>query len=327
MSTSQSIPSQTLITFIVPVYNLPLHLIKECIESIIHLPLSRNEKEVIIVDDGSGSSPIPELDKCYSDLVCIRQTNQGLSAARNSGIERANGKYIQFVDGDDCLITKTYEALICFIKEQDADMVLFPHSKDKRAKSIPHLNGPVTGVGYMCRHNLRAAAWGYLFKKDILGSLRFTCNLINEDEAFTPLLLLRAKKVFYTESAAYFYRQRENSIMNDLCEQSISRRLTDTQNIILFLHRSAQMQSEGEHLALGRRVAQLSMDYLYNVIRLTHSMSKFNEALQILREHQIFPLSPINYTMKYTWFRKMLNTVVGRWLLFFGITALSKWSK
>ena len=62
-----------LITFIIPYYNLPLALVKECVDSIIQLPLDREEREIIVVDDGSTLSIEKDLDAAYEGIVYIRQ--------------------------------------------------------------------------------------------------------------------------------------------------------------------------------------------------------------------------------------------------------------
>ena len=101
--------AQPLISFIIACYNLPADLVKACVGSITALTLSRDQREIIVIDDGSDVSPLPELQEYLDDITYIRQRNQGLSAARNKGIDLCKGRYIQFVDGDDMLNTPVYE--------------------------------------------------------------------------------------------------------------------------------------------------------------------------------------------------------------------------
>ena len=73
------------ISFIIPYYNLPPTMLKECIESILALPLQADEREIIVVDDGSDCSAETEL-KTYADYIrYIRKENEGGSVARNVG--------------------------------------------------------------------------------------------------------------------------------------------------------------------------------------------------------------------------------------------------
>ena len=77
-----------LVSFIVTTFNLPTAYLKECLESITALSLAKSEREIIVVDDGSDISPINELLGLREHIVYIRQENQGVSEARNTGIRR-----------------------------------------------------------------------------------------------------------------------------------------------------------------------------------------------------------------------------------------------
>lgn len=101
-----------LISFIIPYYNVPLPLVMECVESIARLRLGAEEREIIVVDDGSDADISRELSTVCGDIVYIRQTNGGLSDARNTGIDAAKGEYIQFVDADDRIVTAVYDGCV-----------------------------------------------------------------------------------------------------------------------------------------------------------------------------------------------------------------------
>ena len=84
-------------------------MIKKCIDSILKLTLSAEEREIIVIDDGSDNSPLNLLAEIANQMIYIRQPNQGLSQARNTGIAMAKGQYIQFIDADDFLISGNYD--------------------------------------------------------------------------------------------------------------------------------------------------------------------------------------------------------------------------
>lgn len=86
-----------LLSVIVPVYNAG-EFLKPCIESLLALPM---EKEIIVVDDGSTDGAVERLSVIDYRLSIIRQTNQGVSAARNAGLKQARGEWVWFVDADD----------------------------------------------------------------------------------------------------------------------------------------------------------------------------------------------------------------------------------
>lgn len=316
MRPTSNIPPTPLISFIVCTYNLPVSLLEQCLRSILSLSLSDEEREIILVDDGSEVSVLNDLIELRDKLVYVRQPNGGLSDARNRGLQMATGRFVQFVDGDDHLIQAPYEHCLDIVRYQaDCDMVLFHHT-DKELGEVPSTyNGPMTGVAYMHQNNLHSSVCGYIFRRSILGTLRFHPGILHEDEDFTPQLMLRAEHVYATTSKAYYYRQREDSIMHRHDTPHIAKRLTDMRDIIFHLHDIAQHSPEIDRVALNRRVAQLSMDYLYNTIQLTHSHHHLMEAVGSLRQKGLFPLSDKDYTRKYAAFRRLVNTAVGRRLL------------
>ena len=97
---------QVLISFIIPVYNIPTNMLYDCLNSIINLSLRRFEREIIIIDDGSmDNSAEVAASYCRNDkrFHLIQQPNSGSAVARNKGLSVAEGEYIQFLDADDLL--------------------------------------------------------------------------------------------------------------------------------------------------------------------------------------------------------------------------------
>ena len=122
---TQDLQKRPLISFIVTTYNLQPELLAECLDSIIALSLSDLEREVILVDDGSDIPAIMQLADYQDNIIYIRQSNRGLSEARNAGMRIATGKYIQFVDGDDKLLPTPYEHCVDIARYNDPDVVMF----------------------------------------------------------------------------------------------------------------------------------------------------------------------------------------------------------
>ena len=306
-----------LVSFIVTTYNMPHQLLRECLESIGALGLDDDECEIVLVDDGSEVTPLAELSDWQDRMVYLRQQNCGLSVARNNGLRIATGRYIQFVDGDDCLLSNTYRQCLEWVKEHDADMMLFGLNTQTARDNEDDIaiEGPMTGASYLHNHNLRASACGYLFRRLMLDNLRFTPGIYHEDEEFTPLLLLKADQLYFTEADAYYYRQREESITHQTDEAHTRKRLEDMRNIIYRLQKTSATIPEGERVALSRRVAQLSMDYLYQTIRLTRNKESLDAASKHLEVAGLFPLPDKAYTKKYSMFRRLVGNAAGRRLL------------
>lgn len=303
-----------LVSFIITYYNLPVQMLQECVDSVLALSLRPYEREIIVIDDGSDVSPINDLMKYGDDIIYVRQKNGGLSMARNKGIDVATGTYIQFVDADDRLVTAPYEQCLDIIRYQkDVDMVMFDFTtKSQHIEVIPESVLPVSGSNYMCNNNIHGTAWGYLFKKTTLGELRFTSGIYHEDEEFTPQLLLRAENVYPTHYKAYHYNQREGSITSSKDEKDSQKRMDDLEGVLFRLHELCDKLPHQDRIALERRIAQLTMDYIYKIILETRSADTLEQRLQHLQDKGLFPLPNQNYTRKYTWFRRLINTSFGR---------------
>jgi len=304
-----------LISFIITYYNQPLDMLLECIDSIIVLTLTSDEREIIVVDDGSDESPVNALMTFGDEITYVRQKNQGLSEARNRGIQMASSQYLQFIDADDTLNLEAYEHCIQIAKTQKPEMVVFDFSSTQTSSAEYNAQHAQSGSHYMRHNNIHGSACGYLFSRSVLGDMRFTPGIYHEDEEFTPMLLLRAENVIVTSAQAYYYQQRPDSITNSRDTNIIQKRLSDFKGILRRLHIAADRMPIDDKTALQRRVAQLTMDYIYQVIRLTRSRKQLESEIQELTRLSLFPLPNQAYTTKYTWFRRMSATSVGRALL------------
>ena len=308
--------TKPLVSFILPVCNVPPEMLGECIQSILALSLRPFEREIIVVDDGSELFAINDIEPLADDIVYVRQKNAGVSAARNRGLQSASGRFVQFVDGDDMLLHAPYEHVLDLLRYQECDMVMFDFTKESKAALTYEDQGPVTGAELMRQDNIHGSVCAYAFRRAITGSLRFTCGVdYSEDEEFTPQLLLRAESVYRTTAKAYYYRQRQSSAIGAKSKRNRVHRLEDTRAVIMRLKKKADRMPAAERVAMQRRIAQLTMDYIYNIIVLTRSSHYLERKLDELKRDGLFPLPDRDYTKKYKWFRRMTSTKAGRALL------------
>jgi glycosyltransferase involved in cell wall biosynthesis len=313
---TQNSETQPLVTFIVTNYNIPTDLLIQCIDSILALSLRPFEREIIVVDDGSTESPIESLQKYNDDIIYVRKSNGGISTARNMGLKMATGKYVQFVDGDDMLVTAVYEHCLDMARYQKVDIIAFNFTHQKNDTVVYEDWPEMSGVEMVHRHNLQGATCLYIFRRSIVGKLTYTPGICyGEDEEFTPQLFLRAEKIIRTTAKAYYYRQRQGSVINNTTPEAIQQRLSDNLQVITNLSNIADTLPYKERLAMGRRVAQLTMDYIYNTIVLTKKRQQLDLQLDKLRSKGLFPLPDHDYTSKYKWFRRLTNTKIGLALL------------
>lgn len=284
---------EPLISFIVAYHNEPKAMLEACVDCILALPLSRDEAEVIVVDDGSKAPCALHDARC----MVYRQEHAGLSVARNTGIGHARGKYIQFIDADDCIIPLAYEAVLEQLRKEDSDIVMFKmtmsESDNSKASSAKGSRvGTGAGAFFLLHRNLRAAAWGYAFRRDILGELRFHPGLLHEDELFTPQLFLKAESLCELDVKAYFYRQHQGTITHSKSPESVQRRLGD-------IHFTIRELQSFDNPILERRIRQLTVDYLQKTWMLTHSFSELRCRMRQLRREGLLPLPLRFYSPRY----------------------------
>lgn len=206
-----------LISVIVPVYNVEEY-IAECIESI--LGQSYVNIELLLVNDGSTDRSGKICDKYAakdSRIVVIHKQNEGVSKARNDALDRMQGQYCIFVDGDDWISGGLVEALYCQLKQQNADMVFANHlwvGQDKRHLLYPYsdkaiFNREETLRGYLMYSSSMA---GRIFKKELFENVRFPKEVpIGEDSYVQAQLLLKIDKVVYVSEEVYYRRVRKES--------------------------------------------------------------------------------------------------------------------
>ncbi|MCD8289413.1 MAG: glycosyltransferase family 2 protein [Prevotella sp.] len=293
-----------MISFIITAYNLPAALLRECIGSVLAVDLTREEREIILVDDGSDIPPLSQLLDFQEDIICIRQTNKGPSAARNTGLELAKGAFVQFVDGDDCLIKSGYNTVLARLRQTaddgKTDMLMFRHARQTAVNQCPCCKKAfrrTAGRVFLAKKNVRSAVWGYVFRREILGDLRFITDIYHgEDEAFTPYLILRARDVLYSSVAAYYYRRRPDSITSNPSEAQLAKRITDLIATIEGMKREAQT---GEGRPLERRACQLAMDCVFQAMSAAANYEQALNYIKPLFELRLFPLPLRLYTTKY----------------------------
>jgi len=304
-------PQQPLVSFILTYYNLPVDMLCACIKSILNLSLMAGEREILLIDDGSDLSPLEHLKQFDNDVIYVCQPNSGLSMARNKGIQMATGTYLQFVDADDMLVRTPYEHCLDLARQGKADVVMFDFSDSPQPHVAFACEDPVSGTDLMRQRNLHGPACGYLFRRAMLGELRFTPGIYHEDEEFTPQLLLRAESVCVTNAKAYVYRKRPGSIITSTNVRQRLKRLNDLLGVILRLNMLAGTLPTADRTALQRRVHQLTMDFIYKVIVETRNRHYLDRKLNILRCNGLYPLPDKDYTAKYAWFRRLSSTQAG----------------
>lgn len=215
-----------LISIVVPVYNVSQY-IEACLISLLSQTYDR--VEIVVVDDGSTDSSGEICDyyaQKYKDRIIVVHTkNEGLSAARNKGLDIVKGKYVAFVDSDDWIEPEMVEKLYRMLVENDADVSSCGMRKDYGEEKIflkKNTNQMIITQKQMFHEILcNEMVYGYvcnkLYKKSLIKEIRFDEFLLSqEDMDFTMRYLERCKKCVYTEGEYYHYRQRRESMTGEI---------------------------------------------------------------------------------------------------------------
>ena len=212
-----------LISVIVPIYNVEKYLNK-CLDSIINQ--TYKNLEIILIDDGSPDK-CPQICDEYAKkdkrVKVIHKLNGGLSSARNTGIDIANGKYISFVDSDDYIDKRMLEKLHKNIIETKSELAIcnlfYVYDKKKSAIEFEKENFIVSGTdkfkNLYNRYNIvTILASNKLYSKTIFKDIRYKNGIVNEDEEIIFKILDKTNKVSYINDKLYYYVQRNDSIMH-----------------------------------------------------------------------------------------------------------------
>lgn len=209
------------LSIIVPVYDVE-SFISQCVDSILNQTYA--DFELILINDGSP-------DKC--GVICddyalkdvrikaIHKENGGLSSARNAGIEIATGRYLSFIDSDDFISTDYYkENMEYLLANPQTDLLVSQYCRydNFRNEVIFNRNREVKIhdeiVNYMLSSEYLGTAWINIYRKDIFYHLRFPEGKIFEDGYILPEIVEKANNIYISNVGIYYYRSRENSIVN-----------------------------------------------------------------------------------------------------------------
>lgn len=231
-----------MISVIVPVYNTAGYL-ERCIDSVLHS--SCQTFELILVNDGSSDSSLEICrNYCRSDrrIKLIDQEHQGVSAARNRGIEASRGEWIVFVDSDD-FISADFFNLIIREEYRRCDLLIFDYLLlKKKARKRASRNACSCGAGGLrpirCSEKDKLklvekllygqqmvkggstsliSPWAKAYKKSVLDrySIRFPVDIVlGEDRLFNLEYFMCTESFAYVQKAVYFVEIRQDSAMH-----------------------------------------------------------------------------------------------------------------
>lgn len=219
-----------LITIIVPIYNVA-PFIERCIRSIIDQERCEASIECIFIDDCSPDnsmeivqSHIDNYDGHISFMTIKHQRNKGLSAARNSGIDVAQGDYLFFLDSDDWLPSGSISKFVSIIKDHPhIDMVVGNHFCQKKDATSPYtvseqmlIDNMQLRKGMLNYHNNICFAWNKMISRRLFSEKknRFPEGIIYEDIYWSYFLFNDIEASIILPDITYIYENNKSSITN-----------------------------------------------------------------------------------------------------------------
>lgn len=299
--------------------------VERCIRSLEDQDISKNYYEIICVNDGSTDNCreiIEDLQQEYPNIILINQENQGVSNARNNGIDRATGKYLLFIDPDDYVDARSFSRILTIADGNRAQVSFLGytvlnvdgtirirvfHEKEK-GKVVPG-----TEAYYLARINRRSdpdRMWAVLFEREFMNlhKLRFLPDVpYLEDGELIARVLCLAERCIFEGSSFYQRTKRPGSATNSNLfhtELAIKGFLKTAVNLKKF--QGSKLLSGTQKVFLNRAIAKFAILTLissYSLIGVIHIFKIRKE----LKSQGLIKLDLTGCDTVYTTFGKAFN--------------------
>lgn len=264
---------EKMVSIIIPVYQAKNSLM-HCVESVLNQ--TYDNKEIILVDDGAndGSEGIcDDYAVRYNHVCCIHQKNKGASAARNSGLDKAQGQYILFVDSDDYIEEGYLEDAVSAFQQEDIDMYLCGYQKVWEKDRVQYKEYyPVLKEGEHLAADIGNRFWPLfqscvlhaigtkIYKRELIKKhgIRFKKNWnYYEDIYFCLNYLCHCNKIYVKKGIMYSYRIDTDN--------SLSKRENNRKYKSIYKTYCLLIQLMGQDAISEKEKTLLYKTYLYNI--------------------------------------------------------------
>jgi glycosyltransferase involved in cell wall biosynthesis len=294
------------ISIIITLYKSEQYIAK-CLDSVLNQDLPLEEYEIIVINDGSPDNShqiaLAYAGK-YDNIVVVSHENKGLGGARNTGVEYAKGKYVQFVDPDDFLEPNVLIPLLDKMDEGDLDILRFNYQNVNEEYKIiqpykyPKYNDDYSdtitnGITFLTeRLGYACYVWQFIFKAGILirEGNRFKQGVYIEDTEWTPRILVQVERITSVDAIIYNYLLRNDSITTIAGKEKQIKVIGDILSSIESIEDLSGKYSDNGIKAWGRRmIAQLCISVLKYAK--TNLPEEIPFVIKELRKKKHFPLS------------------------------------
>ncbi|MDR1628362.1 MAG: glycosyltransferase family 2 protein [Oscillospiraceae bacterium] len=276
------------ISVIIPVYNGEKYL-KKSLNSV--AAQTFNNFEVIIVDDGSEDNSlyiIKEYENKYSNFKWFSIKKNGVSVARNIGIEKSRGKYLSFIDSDDFVLPNFLEILYNNMKENNTDIAccnyyLYWPKRNFYIKNVICLPSGVYSSDkalYSLVKDVRLHffLWNKLWKKSLFtdNNIKFPQNKCYEDVYACLRAFYFSKSISVISAPLYFYTRRNDSYESSTTLKKYQDYIAAFQYIRIFLNSQGKYNKYRiSHIILGMRMILSSIPMSFSVRRCARGKQEF----------------------------------------------------
>ncbi len=266
------------ISIIIPIYNTGKYL-HRCVKSILSQTLT--DLELILVNDGSvdeSGQICDEYARMDSRVKVIHKKNEGVSIARNTGIEAAQGEYIGFIDSDDWIEPDMYEELYSMAISKKCDIVMCDavtkyDDKPDEEDTITQLHEDVLlmkeDISPKLLCEIAGSVWRCIYKREIIkrNNIIFPPNIpLSEDRIFNILAMGYADRIYYTKTPFYNRYVRKGSAVNkyynNMIELILSTRIGFMNAIDMAWDGEEEYKLAYENQTLGAVFAAINNEFL-----------------------------------------------------------------
>lgn len=223
--------SKIVLSFIVPMYKVAPY-VDRCMRSLLEQDVSLENYEIICINDGSPDNSaelVQKWQKDYTNIVLINQENQGVSIARNMGIQRAQGKYIIPIDADDYIASNSLGKVLLKLEREDLDVLYLSFAflenhgnviyRSDYSKFETDIDSGYEGYFKVRGMKVKAPdrSCGILYRRELLieNQVFYPKNVpYLEDGLFLGKVFQVAQRVGYSNEDFYYYLTREGSATN-----------------------------------------------------------------------------------------------------------------
>ena len=297
------------LSIIIPAYNVE-NYIEPCLQSCLEQDIEISDYEIIVVNDGSTDNTEEKVHffaEAHPNLYLISQSNNGVGAARNKGVNCSKGEYIYFLDADDYIAKNTLGVLTKIIEHYNPDLLWFSSQNvfdnsfinSNTSELDITSNQVINGVEFLGSHDYKPEVWWYFIKKSfyIENKIVFYDKKFVQDAYITPTLISKAERIVHIPYDVHRYRVSNVSITRNTSEEHLKTHLKDLCYAIeklFYLKKDLINTGITNSLAIKRIQAKQQYYVFIAITRFMRSSLKPKELKGMLSDFKTIDAYPLN---------------------------------